>query len=41
MNRAVHVIGAAGRSGAALVRALLADGIAVQPVVRDLGRWQA
>jgi nucleoside-diphosphate-sugar epimerase len=37
----VHVIGASGRSGIALVRALLADGIAVRPVVRDLRRWEA
>ncbi len=37
---AVHVIGAGGRSGGALVRALLAAGVAVQPVVRDAGRWQ-
>lgn len=40
MSGRVHVIGAAGRSGAALVRALLERGIAVQPVVRDLGRWR-
>lgn len=40
MMAAVHVIGASGRSGRALVRALLARGIAVQPVVRDPGRWQ-
>jgi nucleoside-diphosphate-sugar epimerase len=37
----VHVIGASGRSGAVLVRALLARGIAVFPVVRDPRRWQA
>jgi len=37
----VHIIGASGRSGLALVRALLAAGIPVQPVVRDLRRWQA
>ena len=37
---AVHVIGAGGRSGSALVRALLAAGVAVQPVVRDAARWQ-
>ncbi len=40
-ERVVHVIGAAGRSGAALVRALPAAGFAVQPVVRDLARWAA
>jgi uncharacterized protein YbjT (DUF2867 family) len=38
---AVHVIGASGRSGAALCRALLADGIRVIPVVRDRARWAA
>lgn len=41
MSRTVHVIGAGGRSGAALVRALLAEGSRVQPVVRDVARWQA
>lgn len=37
----VHVIGASGRSGAALAHALLADGAEVTPVVRDPARWQA
>jgi uncharacterized protein YbjT (DUF2867 family) len=37
----VHVIGASGRSGAALCRALLSDGIAVTPIVRDATRWEA
>lgn len=37
----VHVIGASGRSGISLVRALLAAGKHVHPVVRDLRRWQA
>lgn len=37
----VHVIGASGRSGAALARSLLADGIAVTPVVRNAARWTA
>lgn len=37
----IHVVGANGRSGLALVRALLARGVAVQPVVRDLRRWAA
>jgi uncharacterized protein YbjT (DUF2867 family) len=37
----VHVIGASGRSGAALCRSLLADGVAVVPVVRDAARWAA
>lgn len=41
MSDPVHVIGAGGRSGAALVRALAAQGVPVQPVVRDLGRWHA
>ena len=36
----VHVVGANGRSGGALVRALLAQDIPVQPVVRDRDRWQ-
>jgi nucleoside-diphosphate-sugar epimerase len=37
----VHVIGASGRSGAALMRALLAAGTQVIPVVRSAARWQA
>jgi len=37
----VHVIGASGRSGLALCRALAADGVAVVPVVRDAGKWRA
>jgi uncharacterized protein YbjT (DUF2867 family) len=37
----VHVIGAAGRSGAALCRALLETGRAVVPIVRDPARWAA
>ena len=40
MTGPVHVIGASGRSGAALVRALLAAGTNVQPVVRDRDRWR-
>jgi uncharacterized protein YbjT (DUF2867 family) len=35
------IIGASGRSGAALYRALLADGVAVVPVVRDAAKWAA
>ncbi len=35
----VHVIGASGRSGQALCRALLASGASYTPVVRDAGRW--
>jgi len=37
----VHVIGASGRSGVQLCRALLADGVPVVPVVRDPARWAA
>ncbi|HEY0421728.1 MAG TPA: NAD(P)H-binding protein [Rhodopila sp.] len=37
----VYVIGASGRSGSALCRSLLADGIPVVPVVRDPARWTA
>jgi uncharacterized protein YbjT (DUF2867 family) len=37
----VHVIGASGRSGAALCRSLAADGVGFVPVVRDAGRWAA
>lgn len=35
----VHVIGATGRSGAALCRSLLDDGVEIVPVVRDAARW--
>ena len=37
----VHVVGASGRSGAALCRALAAGGVAFVPVVRDAARWAA
>ena len=37
----VHVIGASGRSGATLVRALAAAGTPCVAVVRDMARWQA
>jgi uncharacterized protein YbjT (DUF2867 family) len=37
----VHIIGASGRSGAALCRSLLADGIAFVPVVRNAAKWSA
>ncbi|MDP9095002.1 MAG: NADH-ubiquinone oxidoreductase [Pseudomonadota bacterium] len=37
----VHVIGASGRSGAALCRSLLTDGIDFIPVVRSAARWAA
>jgi uncharacterized protein YbjT (DUF2867 family) len=35
----VHIIGASGRSGTALCRSLLADGVPFVPVVRDAGKW--
>lgn len=37
----IYVIGASGRSGAALCRALLAAGTPFVPVVRNGARWQA
>ena len=37
----VHVVGASGRSGAALCRSLAADGVGFVPVVRDAARWAA
>jgi len=37
----VHVIGASGRSGLALCRALMARGVDVVPVVRDPGKFVA
>jgi uncharacterized protein YbjT (DUF2867 family) len=37
----VHVIGASGRSGLALCRALMARGVDVVPVVRDAGKFGA
>ena len=37
----LHVIGASGRSGAALCRSLAADGVAFAPVVRNAARWRA
>jgi uncharacterized protein YbjT (DUF2867 family) len=40
MPAAVHVIGATGRSGVALCRALLDAGVEVVPVVRDDTRWR-
>ncbi len=36
-----HVIGASGRSGAALCRSLLADRVEFVPIVRDAARWAA
>jgi uncharacterized protein YbjT (DUF2867 family) len=41
MTDPVHIIGASGRSGVALSRSLLADGIEVVPVVRNLDKWEA
>ena len=41
MMNPVHVLGASGRSGAALCRSLLADGVAPVPVVRNPARWAA
>jgi uncharacterized protein YbjT (DUF2867 family) len=38
---AVHVLGASGRSGSALYRALLAEDVQVVPVVRSPARWAA
>ena len=40
MTDPVHVIGASGRSGLALCRSLLADGIPVVPVVRNPAKWE-
>jgi len=37
----VHVIGASGRSGTALARALSRDGAHIVPVVRNAARWAA
>jgi nucleoside-diphosphate-sugar epimerase len=41
MSSIIHVIGASGRSGQALIRALLADGVSVVPVIRDPAKWDA
>jgi uncharacterized protein YbjT (DUF2867 family) len=41
MTDLVHVIGASGRSGLALCRSLLQDGIRVVPVVRTPEKWLA
>jgi uncharacterized protein YbjT (DUF2867 family) len=41
VSEPVHVIGASGRTGSALVRALLARGVPTRPVVRDPRRWDA
>ncbi len=41
MTDPVHVIGATGRSGLALCRGLLAEGVPVVPVVRNPEKWVA
>jgi len=41
MTEFVHVIGASGRTGLALCRTLLADGVPVVPVVRNPAKWVA
>lgn len=41
MEEHVHVIGASGRSGLALCRALQAAGRRIVPVVRDAAKWRA
>lgn len=41
MPSPVHVVGASGRSGLALCRALAAAGVPVVAVVRDPGKWRA
>jgi nucleoside-diphosphate-sugar epimerase len=40
-HESVHVIGASGRAGAALCRALLAHGCKYTPIVRDRAKWDA
>lgn len=41
MSKTVHVIGATGRSGQAVCRALIARGDTPVPVVRDATKWAA
>ena len=41
MSNTIHVIGASGRSGVALCRALLTSGQVPVPVVRNAARWNA
>ncbi len=41
MTETVHVIGASGRSGLALCRSLLSEGVTVVAVVRDPAKWAA
>jgi nucleoside-diphosphate-sugar epimerase len=41
MASQVHIIGASGRSGAALCRSLLVDGVPFVPVVRNSAKWAA
>jgi nucleoside-diphosphate-sugar epimerase len=40
MTEEIHVVGASGRSGAVLCRALLAGGFGVVPVVRNADKWR-
>jgi uncharacterized protein YbjT (DUF2867 family) len=40
-DTSVHVIGASGRSGVAVCRALVAAGVAMVPIVRDATKWAA
>lgn len=39
MKQTVHVIGASGRSGMALCRALAQHNISIQPIIRHTSRW--
>src|SRR5690348_4768454 len=41
MTEMVHVIGASGRSGTALCRALASEGLLVVPIVRNPARFTA
>lgn len=41
IHEPVHVIGAGGRAGVALCRALLAHGCEYTPIVRDAAKWYA
>ncbi|HEY2615987.1 MAG TPA: NAD(P)-dependent oxidoreductase [Acetobacteraceae bacterium] len=41
MASQVHITGASGRSGVAVCRSLLADGVPFIPVVRDAAKWNA
>jgi uncharacterized protein YbjT (DUF2867 family) len=39
LNHVIHIIGASGRSGAALCRSLRADGVPFVPIVRDPSKY--